>query len=260
MHISVVTLFEDFFDSPLSLSIPARAIEQGHATVDFTDPRSFATNRHQTVDDSPYGGGAGMVMRAAELDAALEHLTTEESAEDARPVVLLSPQGRRFNHEYAQGLASGRGVILVCGRYEGVDERFIDKWVDAELSVGDYVLSGGEPAAMIVIDSVLRLLPGVLGNEESLDEESFSGARLEAPHFTRPRQWEGRGVPPVLLSGDHGRVARWRKKVSVLRTLERRPDMVEQCPLSEGEQKLLADKSLEVPSWLVKTRNFQSGS
>jgi tRNA (guanine37-N1)-methyltransferase len=256
-HISIVTIFEEFFDSTLSVSIPARAIEAGAARVDFADPRDFATDTHRTVDDSPYGGGAGMVMRAPELGAAVESCQSEEAR---RPVILMSPQGRRFDQRTARRLAESEGFVLVCGRYEGVDERFVEEHVDEELSVGDFVLSGGEPAAMVVVDAVLRLLPDVLGNEASLDVESFGSDRLEAPQFTRPPIFKERGIPDVLLSGHHQRIEDWRRKVSLLRTRARRPDLFEQLELTEEDQRVLGDESLEVEDWLIRPRFSRSGS
>lgn len=258
MRISVVTLFPEFFESPLSVSIPARAISAGAASVDFVDPRDFAEGVHRTVDDSPYGGGAGMVMRGRELGQAIASLS--DSDEPARRVILLTPQGRPFTQQRADDLATGDGFVLVCGRYEGVDERFIERYVDEELSLGDFVLSGGEPAALAVLDSVLRLLPDVLGNEASLHVESFSDSRLEAPHFTRPRELEGLEVPAVLMSGHHGRVADWRRKVSLLRTRERRPDLFENLVLDSEDRRVLGDHSIEVDDWLIKPRFSTSGS
>lgn len=258
MRISVVTLFPEFFESPLSVSIPARAIAAGAATVDFVDPREFATDAHRTVDDTPYGGGAGMVMRSRELGDAIASLS--DGAILDRKVILLTPQGRPFNQKRAQTLAAGGGFVLVCGRYEGVDERFIEQCVDEELSMGDFVLSGGEPAAIAVIDSVLRLLPDVLGNEASLQIESFSDSRLEGPHFTRPRDFEGLEVPEVLMSGHHQRIADWRRKVSLLRTRERRPDLFERLSLDPDDRRVLEDSSIEVDDWLIKPRFPDSGS
>ena len=218
----LLTLFPEFFRSPLQTSIMSRAIEQGHLEVDVTDIRDFATDRHRTTDDKPYGGGAGMVMKPEPLVGALEYVG-ERTPGAAR--ILLTPQGEPFTQEIAEQLSDDGAMALVCGRYEGVDQRVRDGWIDRELSVGDYVLSGGEPAALVVLDAVMRLLPGVLGNDRSLREESFADGGLEYPHYTRPREFRGRSVPDLLLSGDHGRIAEWREEQARRRTAERRPDL-----------------------------------
>lgn len=246
--ISLITLFPEFFESFASVSIPERAISMGAASLRCINPRSFASDRHRTVDDTPYGGGAGMVLRAPELSQAVRSVERGRR----RPVILLSPQGQRFDQGAARRLADLDGITLVCGRYEGVDERFIHRCVDEELSVGDFVLSGGEPAATVVVDAVLRLLPGVLGNSESLGVESFQDARLEAPHFTRPARFEGVEVPDVLLSGHHQRIEDWRRKVSLLRTRRRRPDLFSRIALDADDHRVLADETLTVEPWLVE--------
>ncbi len=219
----ILTLFPEFFRSPLQTSMLGRAIVDGPLDVEVTDIRDFATDRHRRTDDTPYGGGAGMVMKPGPLVRAIEYVS--ESRPEA-PRVLLTPQGDRFEQETAREMAEGEGMILVCGRYEGVDERVREGWIDREISIGDFVLSGGEPAAVVVLDTIMRLLPGVLGNEESLDEESFAGDLLEYPHYTRPREFRGRSVPDALLSGDHGRIAEWRRERARERTAERRPEML----------------------------------
>lgn len=220
----ILTLFPEFFRSPLQTSMLGRAIGDGPLDVEVTDIRDFATDRHRRTDDKPYGGGAGMVMKPGPLVRAIEY-ASENCPDAAR--VLLTPQGERFEQETAREMADGGGMILVCGRYEGVDERVRDDWIDREVSIGDFVLSGGEPAALVVLDTMMRLLPGVLGNEESLDEESFAGDLLEYPHYTRPREFRGRSVPDILLSGDHGRIAEWRRERARERTAERRPEMLD---------------------------------
>ena len=220
----VLTLFPEFFRSPLQTSMLGRAIEDGALEVDVTDIRDFATDRHRSTDDKPYGGGAGMIMKPEPLVGALEF--ARERRPDASRI-LLTPQGEPFRQPVAEELAAGEGAILVCGRYEGVDQRVRDGWIDREMSVGDFVLSGGEPAALTVIDAVMRLLPGVLGNERSLDEESFAGDTLEYPQYTRPREFRGRSVPDVLLSGDHARIAEWRREQARERTEARRPDLLD---------------------------------
>ncbi|MFB6263808.1 MAG: tRNA (guanosine(37)-N1)-methyltransferase TrmD, partial [Bradymonadaceae bacterium] len=196
--------------------------EDSALSVEVIDIRDFAADAHRTTDDSPYGGGAGMVMKPGPLVRAIEY--AREDRPDA-PRILLTPQGEPFEQSTARELSEESGMILVCGRYEGVDERVREGWIDREISLGDFVLSGGETAAMAVLEAVARLVPGVLGNEASLDEESFADGRLEYPQYTRPRSFRGREVPEVLLSGDHGRIAEWRREQSRRRTLNRRPDL-----------------------------------
>ena len=248
MKITLVSLFPGFFEC-LRLSIPGRALASGALELVRLDPREFARDRHRTVDDSPYGGGPGMVMRADVLADAVAH--AKSSNADA-PVVYLSPQGARFEQAHAQRFASLPGLILVCGRYEGVDERFIRHFVDFEVSVGDFVLSGGEPAAVCVIDTVARLLPGVLGNRASAVQESFGTGLLEYPQFTRPRVFGNDDVPDVLLSGDHGRIAAWRTEASRRRTAARRPDL-----LPGKQPSTRPDSNFEIPDWMVDPRHLQ---
>jgi tRNA (guanine37-N1)-methyltransferase len=216
---SVLTLFPAMFPGPLGQSLAGRALRSGLWALDVVDIRDFALDRHRTVDDTPFGGGAGMVLRPDIVDAAVA------SVADDRPVVCLTPRGRRFSQADAQRFVDGAGVVLVCGRYEGIDQRVIESRSMQEFSIGDYVLSGGEVAAMVVLDSVVRLLPGVMGAAESATEESFSRGLLEYPHYTRPAEWQGRLVPDVLLSGHHGAVAAWRQAESERTTRERRPDL-----------------------------------
>jgi tRNA (guanine37-N1)-methyltransferase len=216
---SVLTLFPAMFPGPLGQSLAGRALETGGWSLDVTQIRDFARDRHKTVDDTPFGGGAGMVLRADIVDAAVA------SVADDRPVVCLSPRGRRFTQADARRFAGDHGVILLCGRYEGIDQRVVDARAMQEFSIGDYVLSGGELAALVLLDSVVRLLPGVMGAAESATEESFSRGLLEYPHYTRPAEWQGRRVPDVLLSGHHGAVAAWRQAESERITRERRPDL-----------------------------------
>jgi len=225
-RLHLVTLFPEFFRGPMRASIVGRARETGALEVDVWDIRDFADDSHRTTDDSPYGGGAGMVMKPGPLVRAIE--AASDVSPDA-PRVLMTPQGRSFEQSTARRMSGRPGVILICGRYEGVDERVREGWVDVELSLGDFVMSGGEPAAMSVADAVIRLLPGVLGNRASLDEESFSGTEglLEYPQYTRPRSFRGHEVPGVLLSGDHERIAEWRHERAVKRTRQRRPDLLE---------------------------------
>jgi tRNA (guanine37-N1)-methyltransferase len=216
---SVLTLFPEMFPGPLGLSLAGRALAAGLWTLEARDIRAHATDRHRTVDDTPFGGGAGMVMRPDVLDAALAGVS------DGRPCVYLTPRGRPLTQEVARRLVDGPGVVLLCGRYEGVDQRVIEARGLEEISIGDYVLSGGEPAALVLLDACVRLLPGVMGAAESAEEESFAGGLLEYPHYTRPAEWDGRRVPDVLLSGHHGEVAAWRRAEAEKITRERRPDL-----------------------------------
>jgi tRNA (guanine37-N1)-methyltransferase len=216
---SVLTLFPEMFPGPLGQSLAGRAMASGLWSVEAVQIRDFATDRHRSVDDTPFGGGAGMVLRADVVDAAYA------SVADERPRVFLTPRGRKLTQADARRFASGSGVVLLCGRYEGVDQRAIEARDWEEISIGDYVLSGGELAALVLLDACVRLLPGVMGAAESAEEESFSESLLEYPHYTRPADWQGRGVPGVLLSGDHGAVANWRRNEAEKATRERRPDL-----------------------------------
>jgi tRNA (guanine37-N1)-methyltransferase len=220
VRIDVLTLFPGMFSGPFAESIVARAIAAGIVDLRVHDLRDWTTDRHRTADDRPFGGGAGMVMKPEPLFAAIEALAGDDSH-----VVLMTPQGEVFDQRQAQTLASRPRLLLVCGHYEGVDERVREHAVHQELSIGDYVLSGGELPAMVVIDAVVRLLPGALGSPESLVDESHAAGLLEYPQYTRPAEFRGWRVPHVLLSGDHGAVARWRREQAVRRTIERRPDL-----------------------------------
>ena len=231
MRIDVLTLFPEMFAGSLGHSIVRRAIERGLLRVELTDIRAFATDRHRTVDDYPYGGGPGMVMKPDPIFAAAESV-----ARPGSPIILLSPQGRRFTQQIATELASHEHLTLVCGHYEGVDERVRESLATDELSIGDYVLTGGELPAMVVIDAVARLLPGVLGSDDSTGEESHSAGLLEYPHYTRPAEFRGHAVPEILLSGNHAEIARWRRRQSLLRTAERRPDLLTPEHLDELRQ------------------------
>jgi tRNA (guanine37-N1)-methyltransferase len=223
MRFDVLTIFPEFFSSPLRQGIIGRAVSRGIIEVNAVNIRDFATDRHRTTDDYPYGGGAGMVMKVEPLVAALEHVA---GAAGRRPTVALAtPQGVRLNHSMAEDLASLGHVAIICGRYEGVDERIMG-FVDMEISVGDYVLTGGEAAALVMIDAVGRLVPGVVGADESKEKDSFAGALLDYPQYTRPEEFRGLKVPGVLLSGNHAEIERWRQEQSLARTLERRPDLL----------------------------------
>ncbi|MFO1037504.1 MAG: tRNA (guanosine(37)-N1)-methyltransferase TrmD [Geminicoccaceae bacterium] len=220
---TVLTLFPEMFPGPLGHSLAGRALQRGDWHLRTVNIRDFATDRHQTVDDVPFGGGAGMVMRADIVARAVDH-ALETGA--VGPVIYLSPRGQPLRQERVKELAAGAGVTLLCGRYEGVDQRVIDARGLVEVSLGDFVLSGGEPAALTLIDACVRLLPGVMGAAASHEEESFADGLLEYPHYTRPASWEGREVPEVLLSGHHARIRDWRRQRALEVTRARRPDLV----------------------------------
>lgn len=221
MRINVLTIFPDYLEGPLGLSIPGRAREAGLVDYRLIDVREYTTDRHRTTDDEPFGGGGGMVMKPEPFDAALAALD--------RPgrVISLSPRGRPFDHETAVRFALESDLTLLCGRYKGIDERVVDARVDEEVSIGDYVLSGGEPAALVVIDAVVRLLPGALGDHDSASSDSFYEGRLSAPSYTRPAEHGSRSVPDVLRSGDHPRIERWRAAQADAATRRRRPDLLD---------------------------------
>lgn len=224
----VLTLFPEMFPGPLGQSLAGRALDDGVWALETVNIRDYATDKHRTVDDSPFGGGAGMVMRPDVIDAAIRaHHTshTKEGGADAEPLIYFTPRGRLLDQKRVEELAAGRRATLLCGRFEGVDQRVLDAHGAEEISIGDVVLSGGEPAAMILMDAVVRLLPGVIGKEESLEEESFARGLLEYPHFTRPQTWDGRAVPEELLSGHHERIRAWRQRQSEEATRQRRPDL-----------------------------------
>ncbi len=222
----VLTLFPEMFPGMLGLSLAGKALEGGLWALETVDIRDFASDRHRSVDDTPFGGGAGMVMRADVVDAALENALADDAATGGgSPVIYLTPRGRSLDQARLRELADGPGAILLCGRYEGIDQRVLDAREVEEVSLGDFVLSGGEPAAMALIDACVRLLPGVLGAGASLAEESFEDGLLEYPHFTRPPEWCGRAVPEVLLSGHHEKIRAWRRTQAERITRERRPDL-----------------------------------
>ena len=219
-HVTALTLFPEMFPGALGQSIAGKALKDGLWSVETVQIRDFATDKHRTVDDTPMGGGAGMVMRPDVVDAAIASV-----AEKPGPLVYLSPRGRSFDQAMARDFASEPGVKLLCGRYEGVDQRVLDKHEILEISLGDFVLSGGEPAALTLLDACIRLLPGVMGSADSLDEESFENGLLEYPLYTRPAEWDGRAVPDVLLSGHHENIRAWRRAQAEAVTERRRPDL-----------------------------------
>ncbi len=236
MNFTVLTIFPEMFSALLVGGIVKRAIEGEYISVEPINIRDFAKDRHRTVDDRPYGGGSGMVMKP---EPAAEAIRQARKKHPESYTLLLTPQGRRFDQQVAQELAGCSGLILVCGRYEGIDERVREHLVDDELSIGDYVLTGGELAAMVVIDAVSRLIPGTLGSEDSAQEDSFSTGLLEHPQYTRPRSFEGADVPDVLLSGNHGAVKEWRRQASLVRTMLNRPDLLMDQPLTRSDMEFM---------------------
>ncbi|MEJ2343824.1 MAG: tRNA (guanosine(37)-N1)-methyltransferase TrmD [Gammaproteobacteria bacterium] len=239
MRIDVVTLFPEMVETLAGFGVVGRARDSGVIQVQAWNPRDFAHDRHRTVDDRPYGGGPGMVMKVQPARDAIAAARCR--ARPGTPVIYLSPQGRRLDQQGVQYLAGLPGLILVAGRYEGVDERLVQAEVDQEWSIGDYVLSGGELAALVIVDAVTRQLPGALGDEDSAQQDSFMDGLLDYPHYTRPEVFEGRRVPGVLLSGDHEAIARWRHKQALGRTLLRRPELLQGLRLTEEQERLLRE-------------------
>jgi tRNA (guanine37-N1)-methyltransferase len=237
MRFDIFTLFPEVLEPYLQTSILQRARQRGLVEFNLYNIRDWTTDRHHVTDDEPYGGGGGMVMKPAPIFAAVEGVL---GSPPACPVVLLTPQGRLFTHAIAQELAQQARLALLCGRYEGVDERVRQHLVSDEISIGDYVLTGGELPALIVADAVTRFLPGVLGDPEGAWDDSHAMGLLEYPHYTRPPEFRGHAVPEALLSGDHARIARWRREQALLRTKQRRPDLLERADLSEADRKFLA--------------------
>jgi len=239
MRIEVVTLFPEMFQAITDYGISSRALKNDLLQLGFQNPRDYATDRHRTVDDRPYGGGPGMVMMVPPLREAIRR--AREKAGSASRVIYLSPQGRKLDQAGLVDLSERTGLVMVCGRYEGVDERLIRNEIDEEWSIGDYVLSGGELAAMVLIDGLIRLLPGALGHEDSAELDSFSDGLLDYPHYTRPETVDGEAVPEVLLSGDHAAIERWRQKQALGRTWLRRPELLNDLELDQEQQNLLAE-------------------
>lgn len=243
MRIDIVSLFPEMFDGPLGHSILKRAVDAGILNISVTNPRDFTYDKHRIVDDYPFGGGSGMVMKPEPVFRAVESLMTEAGAR--RRVILLCPGGSRFTQAKARELAGYDHLVLVCGHYEGVDDRVRQHLVDEALSIGDYVLTGGELPAMVVTDAVARHLPGVLGAADAADLDSFADGLLEYPQYTRPREFRGWEVPEILVSGDHAKIARWRRKQSLKNTLARRPDLLDELELTPVDAKLLAEIKAE---------------
>jgi|Deesub1362A_J573_1020465.scaffolds.fasta_scaffold00027_125 tRNA (guanine37-N1)-methyltransferase len=239
MHIAVITIFPEIFKAYLNESIMKKALNKEIVKIDIHNLRDFTSDKHKTVDDYPYGGGPGMVMKPEPLSNAIRHIKSDGID---TLTIMLTPQGRLFTQKVAEELsAEKRRLLLICGRYEGIDERIRETLVDDEISIGDYVLTGGELPALVIIDAVVRLLPGAVGDENSLREESFSWGILDYPHYTRPPEWQGLKVPEVLLSGNHKQIALWRRKEALKRTLKRRPDLIEKARLSEEDYKLISE-------------------
>lgn len=239
MRIDILSLFPGMFDGPFSHSIIKRAIDRDLLSIDLHDIRDYTYDKHHTADDYPYGGGAGMLMKPEPLFAAVESVKKETQIEQRDRVILLTPQGRLFSHKVAQELSVESHLILLCGHYEGVDERVREYLVTDEISIGEFVLTGGELAAMVLVDAVVRLIPGVLGSDQATGDDSYASGLLEYPQYTRPRVYRGWEVPPILLSGNHEQVAGWRREQAVKRTLERNPELLKGAALSEKERKLI---------------------
>lgn len=245
MHFGVVSLFPEMVGTIGEYGVVGRARQRDLITLEIENPRDHTSNVHRTVDDRPYGGGPGMVMKFEPVAAALQ--AAKDKLPEGCPLVYLSPQGQVFDQAMAKTFSELPGLVLLAGRYEGIDERLLESHIDKEVSLGDFVLSGGEIAAMAVIDAVVRLLPGVLGDDESAAQDSFMEGLLDYPHFTRPEEISGRKVPDVLLSGDHAEIARWRNKQALGRSYLRRPDLIEKLDLND-EQQLLLDEFLKEQS------------
>ena len=240
MRFAIVTLFPEAVTQGADMGVTGTALGNGTATLSVYNPRDACTDVHRTVDDRPFGGGPGMVMKPEPLATTVRRAVHEAGGDERPRIVLLSPQGRRFDQALASEVAATRQpLVLIAGRYEGVDERLMSGTIDEEWSIGDFVLSGGELAALAVVDAVVRLLPGVLGHPESARQDSFSDGLLDHPHYTRPETFEGQRVPPVLLSGDHARIARWRRQQALGRTFERRPELLEGRDWTDEDRALL---------------------
>ncbi len=236
MRFDIVTLFPEMVERVASMGVLGRAIKNGQLQLNSWNPRDYTHDRHRTVDDRPYGGGPGMLMKVEPLKAAIED--AKASAPDSR-VIYMSPQGKSLNQQAVQQLAQQPGLVLIAGRYEGIDERIIESYVDEEWSIGDYVLSGGELPALVLVDAVARMIPGVLGDEQSAQQDSFMQGLLDCPHYTRPESIDGRDVPGVLLSGNHSEIERWRLMQSLGRTWLRRPELLDQLDLTDEQKQLL---------------------
>jgi tRNA (guanine37-N1)-methyltransferase len=241
MRFDILTIFPEMFHGPLKFSILKRAQEKGLISIHVHDLRAWTSDKHHSVDDRPFGGGAGMVFKPEPIFLAVEALLEGQPPSAQTAIILLSPQGRVLTQSEAERLAQRERIILISGRYEGVDERVIEHLITDEMSIGDYILSGGELAAMVMVDAVARLLPGVLGHEESAQRDSFAEGILDCPHYTRPADFRGLNVPEVLLSGNHEEIARWRRRKALEKTLRVRPDLLAKAPLNDDDKKLLEE-------------------
>ncbi|MDT3443788.1 MULTISPECIES: tRNA (guanosine(37)-N1)-methyltransferase TrmD [unclassified Pseudofrankia] len=239
MRVDVLTIFPAYLE-PLRLSLLGKARDRGMVEIHTRDLRDWATDRHRTVDDTPYGGGPGMVMRPEPWDAALRSIAGSGGPAPRPRVIVPTPAGRPFTQAYAAELAAEPWLVFCCGRYEGIDARIVDAWADDEVSIGDYVLSGGEVATLVMLEAITRLLPGAVGNAESVTDDSFAHGLLEGPVYTRPPEWAGHRVPDVLLSGDHGAIARWRREQALRRTAQRRPDLLTSLELDDRDRLVVA--------------------
>lgn len=238
MNYYVLTLFPEMIEQGMNTSITGRAIDKGVLNLSAVNIRDFSTNKHKKVDDYPYGGGAGMVMQAEPVYRAYEWVVEQISPKNQKPkVIYLTPQGKVFNQDMAKRLSKEDNLIFLCGHYEGIDERVLEEIVTDNVSIGDYVLTGGELPAMVMMDTISRLIPGVLNNDVSAETESFHENLLEYPQYSRPEQWRGKKVPDILLSGHHNNIDKWRREQSVMRTLERRPDLLEEATLTDEERR-----------------------
>jgi tRNA (guanine37-N1)-methyltransferase len=247
MRIDILCLFPEMFASPLNQSIVNRARERGLVNIAIHDVRDYTHDKHHTVDDYPFGGGPGMVLKPEPIFEAVEVIKQQLDVSEM-PIILLTPQGRLFSQSVAQELALHPNLMLICGHYEGLDERVCEHLATDEISIGDYVLSGGELAAMVVVDAVVRLIPGVLGSQDSASSDSYSNGLLEYPQYTRPQVYRGWSVPAVLLSGDHGEIAQWRRHQAILRTAKRRPDLLKEDNLCDEERKWMSENLLNPKS------------
>jgi len=242
VQVVVVTLFPEMFEALTEYGISGRAVESGQVTLSLLNPREFSSDKHQTIDDKPYGGGPGMVMMVPPLRAAIS--SAKQKAGSSARVLCMSPQGEPLNQRLVEKLASLESLVLVCGRYEGIDERILQSEVDQEVSLGDFVISGGELAAMALLDAIIRLQPDALGDAESALQDSFAGrGLLDYPHYTRPEVVDGQSVPAVLLSGNHQHIQRWRQQQMLLRTAQKRPDLLDKIDLSDEERRWLAEQA-----------------
>ena len=242
MNFHILTLFPEMVMNGLNTSIIGRAVSKGLLSIEAINIRDYAFNKHQSVDDYPYGGGAGMLMQAEPVYLAYESVAQKIPEDKKKPrVVYLSPQGDVFTQKMAEELAQEEDLILLCGHYEGIDERVLEEIVTDYVSIGDYVLTGGELPAMVMVDTISRLVPGVLHNDVSAEFESFQDNLLEYPQYSRPEEWHGKKVPEVLLSGHHANIEKWRREQSILRTRERRPDLLEKCELTEKERRMMEE-------------------